>query len=191
MFTTINSFNQIELKNKKSFVICDIDETLFYWNKKSTDFYHMVLDAYNVSNNNYTNLCNFNNVEIEKEAHEFLKIYKFIYPPIMTDPDGFNNLLNNINLLYGSKIIFLTARKNDLKTNNKFTRKHFETNGLKYDNFEIHYTSNLISKGQYIRENIDLTDYDEIIFIDDYEDYIKSVKDIFPNITCYKFILKM
>ena len=186
MFTTINSFNQIELGNKKSLVICDIDETLLYWNKKSSDFYHMVIDDYNMINND----CNLTDDEIEKEALEFLKMYKFIFPPIMTDNEGFNNLLNNINSMSGSKIIFLTARTNDPKSNNKYTRKHFEANGLEYDNFEINYTNNLISKGEYIKTHIDLTDYDKIIFIDDYETYIKSVKDIFPNIVCYKFQVK-
>lgn len=186
MFTTINSFNQIELGNKKSLVICDIDETLLYWNKKLKDFYHMVIDDYNMINND----CNLTDDEIEKEALEFLKMYKFIFPPIMTDNEGFNNLLNNINSMSCSKIIFLTARTNDPATNNKYTRKHFEANGLEYNNFDIHYTNNLISKGEYIKAHIDLTNYDEIIFIDDYEDYIKSVKDIFPGIICYKFQVK-
>ena len=183
MFITINSFNQIKLGNKKSLVICDIDETLLYWNKKSKDFYHMVIDDYNMINND----CNLTDDKIEKEALYFLNMYKCIFSPTMTDSDGFNNLLNNINSVSGSKIIFLTARTNDPVSNNKYTRKHFKENGLEYDNFEIHYTNNLISKGEYINANIDLKDYDEIIFIDDYETYIKSVKDIFPNIICYKF----
>ena len=35
--------------------------------------------------------------------------------------------------------------------------------------------------------NINLSGYEEIIFNDDYESYIILVKDIFPNINCYKF----
>lgn len=183
MFTTINNFNQIELSNKKTLIICDIDETLFYWNKKTKDFYHMLKNDYNMTNNKF----NLTDDEIEKEAFEFLNTYKCSFPPTITDPEGFKNLLNNINSSFGSKIIFLTARTSSPSTNNKFTRKHFEINGLEYDNFDIHYTNNLISKGEYIKEYIDLKDWDEIIFIDDYEEYIKSVKDIFPNIKCYKF----
>lgn len=83
----------------------------------------------------------------------------------MTDSKGFDNLLNKINSLHGSKIIFLTARTNDEANNNKFTRNHFKA-------------------------NIDLADCNEKYFIDDFESYIKTVKDIFPNIKCYKFKVK-
>lgn len=187
MFTTINSFDKIQLTNPKSLVICDIDETLLYWNKKSKDFYHIVRDDYNILNKNTNSLTE---EQLEKEAEEFLQMYKSIFQPKMTDTDGFNNLLNKINSFTGSKIIFLTARTCDKVTNNKFTRKHFETIGLVYDDYEIHYTNNLISKGEYIKSYINLTEYNDIFFIDDYESYIKTVKDIFPTIKCYKFEVK-
>jgi hypothetical protein len=185
MITTIVGFNKILLSNPKSLVICDIDETLLYWNKKSIDFYQMVKENFSIINDNPNSLT-----QIEKDALELLKIYKNIFQPTMTDADGFNNLLNKINSLPGTKIIFLTARTNDKVSNNKFTRKHFETNGLVYDDYEIHYTNNIISEGEYIKTYIDLTEYNDIFFIDNYEYNIKTVKDIFPTIKCYKFEVK-
>jgi len=129
----------------------------------------------------------FTQEQIEKEALDFLNMYKIIFQPKITDPDGFSNLKKKIKLLSESKMIFLTARTSDLKNDNRYTRKHFETIELDYNDWDVHYTNNLISKGEYIKKNIKLEEYDEIIFIDDYESYIKHVKDIFPHINCYKF----
>lgn len=179
MFKIINSFNEIIVYGPKTLVICDIDNTLFYWKKKSKDFYYLIPKDYALTDD-----------EIENEASDFLKVYKTLCSPIMTDSIGFNNLLNKLNLLTGSKIIFLTARTIDINNNNKFTRKHFEANNLVYDDYDIHYTNNSISKGEYIKTHINLNDYDEILFIDDYITYIKTVNDIFPNIKCYKFEIK-
>ena len=181
MFIPINSFNDVKLGDPNTLVICDIDETLLYWKKKPEDFYQMVRDDF------ATILSDYTEEEMKKEAVSWLQIYKCMHSPIMTDVIGFNNLKNNINLLSNSKIIFLTARTNNVETNNKFTRNNFKSIGLEYDDYHIHYTDNKISKGEYIKEHIDLNGYDEIIFIDDYESYIKNVKDIFPNISCYKF----
>lgn len=177
MFIPINTFNDIKLTNPNTLVICDIDDTLVYWDKKKEDYYEMVQNDF----------PEFSQEEIDKEALDFLNIYKTIFPPKITDPNGFSNLKEKIKLLPSSKMIFLTARTSDLKNDNKFTRKNFETIGLDYNDWEVHYTNNRISKGEYIKKNINLEGYDEIIFIDDYESYIKHVKDIFPHINCYKF----
>lgn len=172
MFQTINSFNQIELTKPKSLDICDIDDTLLYWNKKKKDFYDLVKVNHNKVNCNNSNSLTYE--EIEKEAIDLLLNYKCKFLPNMTDSKGFVDLSNKINSLPGSKIIFLTARKNDKATNNIITRKHFEVNGLVYDNYKIHYTDNMMSKGEYIKKYIDLSNYDEIFFIDDYKSYIKQ-----------------
>lgn len=177
MFTCIKSFNDIKLNDPNTLVICDIDDTLLYWSKKKDDYYNMIAQDF----------PKLSSEEIEKEAIYFLNVYKAIYQPKITDPNGFNNLSEKINSLPNSKIMFLTARTADLKNDNKFTRKNFEANGLKYDHYVIHYTNNMISKGDYIKKNIKLDGYNEIIFIDDCELYIKSVKDILPHVNCYKF----
>lgn len=177
MFIPICTFNDIIITNSNTLVICDIDNTLIYWNKTPKDFYNTII-----------NDCpDFTQEEIEKEAIDYNNMYRMIKPPCMTDSDGFNNLREKIKSLHNSKIIFLTARTEQVKNNNSFMRKNFKAIDLDYDEFDIHYTNNMISKGEYIQKNINHNDYDKIIFIDDYVSYIKSVKDIFPNTICYKF----
>jgi hypothetical protein len=177
MFIPISTFNKIVLDNPKTLVICDIDNTLLYWDKNTYDFYEMIRE----------DSFDFTQQEIEKEALSMLNIYKVINTPKITDLNGFNNLIKKIKLFHNSKIIFLTARNCNITNDNKFTRKNFESIGLNYDDFSIHYTNNNISKGDYIQKNINLEKYNEVIFIDDYECNIKSVKDIFSFINCYKF----
>jgi hypothetical protein len=128
--------------------------------------------------------------EIDKEAQIWLGMYYVMFAPVMTDDNGFHNLLNRIEKS-NSEIMFLTARENNEK-NVKFTRKNFTDIGLDYDKYSIHYTdNNSISKGEYIKKNIIIKEnkdkYREIIFIDDYESYIKTVNDVLPNVICYKF----
>jgi hypothetical protein len=177
MFTTISSFNEIKLENPNTLVICDIDNTLIYWDKKKEDFYQIIQEDFSY----------FTPEKIEKEATDYFDEYVTINPPKITDSEGFDNLIQKIKLLHGSNLIFLTARYSNISNNNIFTRMNFESIGLNYDDFTVHYTNNKISKGKYIFRNIELKKYNEIIFIDDYEPFIKSVKDILPFVNCYKF----
>lgn len=79
--------------------------------------------------------------------------------------------------------MFLTVRPNKSNTVN-FTGKNFFDIRFDYDNYSIHYTDeNMISKGEYIKKNIITDDanekYNQIIFIDDYETYIKTVNNVY------------
>lgn len=186
MYKTITGFNDVEIKYINTLVICDIDETLLTWNKKLSDFYQMVRDDFSLidCDTKYTQEV------IDEEAQIWLGMYRGMFAPVMTDRDGFHNLLNRIEKS-NSEIMFLTARPKNQK-NDKFTRKNFTDIGLDYDKYSIHYTdNNSISKGEYIKKNIIIEEnkdkYREIIFIDDYENYIKNVNDILPDIICYKF----
>jgi hypothetical protein len=85
------------------------------------------------------------------------------------------------------KLLFLTARN---KSNHNKTKQNLTQIGITYNDNDIHYTNNTISKGEYIKNNINVNDWDEIIFIDDYSTYIKSVSDLFPQIICYNFVVK-
>lgn len=184
MYKTISSFNDVEITNSNTLVICDIDETLLTWNKKSSDFYHVVID--NLSSIDCATKPTPE--EIYKEALLWLNMYCEMFAPVMTDDGGFHNLLYRIEKS-NSEIMFLTARPKNYNSNN-FTRKNFLDIGLDYDKYSIHYTNNnSISKGEYIKKNINTSNdkYNQIIFIDDYETYIKTVNDILPNIVCYKF----
>lgn len=105
--------------------------------------------------------------------------------PTHTDYEGFLQLSKRISELNG-KLIFLTARN---KEDHAYTRDNFTSIGLNYDDYEVHYTNNKISKGEYIYKYIQTHNHDSIIFIDDRIDYINSVLDYTPYVDCYMFYI--
>ena len=56
--------------------------------------------------------------------------------------------------------------------------------------FEIHYTSNLVTKGQYLQNLGIVSQFEHVSFIDDNMLFIESVHSIFPQINCYQFKFK-
>jgi len=101
-----------------------------------------------------------------------------------TDEEGFNLMLDKINSLNG-KLIFLTARGS---LSHDKTIKDLEKVGLKdLEQYEIHYTCNEISKGDYIYKHHLLEGYNQHIFIDDYPHFLESAARIFPDMNCYLF----
>lgn len=105
-----------------------------------------------------------------------------------TDKIGFKNLLSEIERT-DSQLCFLTARVNT-KQNIKFTKMDFYDLGLNYDDYTVYHCGS-IPKGTFIQENIKCSSFNEVIFIDDLDKNIESVKNIFKGkIKCYKFILK-
>ena len=175
-FESITKFNEIVLTKENPLIICDIDYTILHHNVKIDKFVNMLKEDKNIFNN-------------EKEhinlAREMMNSYCCIFPPIHTDSDGINKLLDNINLLNG-EVIFLTARD---CSSEDYTSKQFDQIGLKYDDYGIYYTNNKISKGEYIKLNIDVSKYGEIIFIDDLDINLKSVFETIENVKCYKFVI--
>lgn len=170
MSKTISSFNEVELTNGlKYLIICDIDETILHFPNCNILCESLVKELM-LKDEDYENELKF--------------YYKNIMPPKHTDHDGFYNMVKKLNETNG-KLIFLTARNLE---SDDWTKKHLKQIGISPDEFEIHYTCNKITKGEYIKTYIDISDWKNIIFIDDYDSYIKSVKDIYPEISCYKFI---
>lgn len=169
VFTTIRSFDNVEITGSCPLVICDIDETLitFANGKKKC---HEIAQDFNLE----SNLNDFSYI---------YNLYKLTYPPIQTDPSGFARLVSRLAQANG-KLIFLTARS---ESTSEKTRIHFKQVGLNYDSQPVHYTNNEITKGEYIHKNINLDGYDQVIFIDDYPSYIKSVMNYNPQIQCYLF----
>jgi hypothetical protein len=84
------------------------------------------------------------------------------------------------NILYPFEILIITVVQQ--------TRNDLEDIGIS-TNYRVYYTSNIISKGDYIMENIDLTPYENVIFIDDKIENIDSVGLRFPKIITYQFII--
>jgi hypothetical protein len=102
--------------------------------------------------------------------------------PKHTDYDGFNRLVRRVKQL-GGEIQFLTARDGQY---HYITKLHFNHIGIDSDLFKINYT-NAGPKGEYIKKNINLLGYGEVLFIDDRDSFLMSVKTHHPQIICYKF----
>lgn len=99
-----------------------------------------------------------------------------------TDYHGFNRLVERVQSM-GGVLEFLTARS---VKGQIFTQMHFHQIGVDYHKFKVHYT-NAGPKGNYIMKNIPMEEYNEVIFIDDNDGFIQSVKSHHPHIQCYKF----
>jgi hypothetical protein len=181
-FTVIKTFKDIIFQdNLKPLVICDIDHTFMGCSFTIDECRKILKDEYN-----QTSLFDFiidKNV-YEKEVIDFFNFSYNIGQIKQTDPDGFSLMLQKIEKLNG-KFIFLTARniQYHCKTINELKKIGF----LNTENYDIHYTNNEMSKGEYIKKINLIKGYDHISFIDDQLGQIKSIHDNFPNINCYLF----
>ncbi len=81
----------------------------------------------------------------------------------------------------GGSVMLVTARDNSMKD---ITEKHLEYS-LKYIDM-IHYVGDM-DKGQYIRDNIDMTKYKVVHFIDDMLYNVEAVKKHNPMIECFLY----
>lgn len=176
MSKEISSFNELNYcKNQKLLVLCDIDNTILYFPNCDQDCKEIIKE-----------ICDINDPDYEKVLKELKEKYMCIKSPNHTDYKGFVSLVDGL-IEKGGKLIFITARGISA---NQYTRKHMFSIGINPDDFEIHYVGKKIPKGIYIKNNIDKEGYDNIIFIDDNEQYIRSVIDFNPEIECYKFIVR-
>jgi hypothetical protein len=175
-FYVINTFKNIIFdKNKKPIVICDIDHT-FIRPQSSYDEYHNKFKDIISLRDKLSNVIVYHlEVELSKGIVK------------QTDKEGFLYMLEKINEL-GGKLIFLTARSH---LSHDKTIQDFKTAGLcNPEQFQIHYTGNLLSKGEYIK-NFNLLDgYSQHIFIDDYPKFLDSGSKLFPSLACYLFTYK-
>jgi hypothetical protein len=110
-------------------------------------------------NSNTLIICDIDNV-----------LLKIIKPPLLLsllcycwckDKQGFKNLLKKIRNTQ-SEICFLTSRQNNKKIIN-YTKMDFDDIGLYYSQYEVFHCGN-IEKGNYILSNINIQEYDYIIF---------------------------
>ncbi len=169
----INTFKTITFpEGKKPLVICDIDHT-FIRPKFDYNFYYNLMQPECRDINELNQLVN-------NMLHNSINIGLVR----QTDKEGFAQMLEKVNQL-GGKLIFLTARSSlaHLKTINDLVKA-----GLEHpEKFDIHYTSNAITKGDYIKEFNLLNGYDHHIFIDDYPNFLESALRIYPDMNCYLF----
>ena len=173
MFSKITSFDQVQLTKAKVLILCDIDDTLIHYPNCDKECIKILQE-----------IGEFNHKEIENLQLENLhKMYKNVKDPSPTDLTGFVSLVSKIKEK-NNEIMLLTARSAE---GDQYTRKQLTKVGINCDNLKIHYTNNMITKGEYIKSNIDISKYDEVICIDDYELYIMSILKVCPQIKCYLF----
>jgi len=181
-FNVIRTFNDVKLDdNVKPLVICDIDHTFIRCSQNLDHFRNILYSDYkdlpNIIKNNLIKDSDREAIDLMNRAYNMGFVRQ-------TDPEGFNNMLQNINRLNG-KLIFLTARGiiSHSKTISDLKKAGFENP----ENYDIHYTNCSITKGEYIKKNNLIDGYEHISFIDDYPSFLESVQNIYPQINCYLF----
>jgi hypothetical protein len=167
----INSFRLVDISPLKTLILCDIDETLICHPNCVAIAKEKAIEIFGEDADEEMEDGSLLNLVRQMNTHH-------------TDADGFTDMLAKLKHLDGSELMFLTARK---KVTEKYTERQFTTIGLNYVDFTVHYTEAEISKGEYIRNNLDLTQWQDIVFIDDYASYLQSVKDLFPHVRCFQF----
>jgi len=171
---SISSFSQIHFINELQYlIICDIDETILHF-PDCDRFCKEWIKSNKILYENYDTVLK-----------ELKLYYKRLKAPSPTDYDGFINMMRIINKT-NSKFLFLTARS---YSSDALTKTHLKNIGLITDEMEIHYTGEKISKGEYIKKNIDLSVWTYVIFIDNDEINIKTVTSLCPQIDCYQFFI--
>jgi hypothetical protein len=195
----ISTFKSVSITKHKPLVLCDIDDTVIGYDKDVDYFYNrlqMYIEKKKSSKSGpahiFSSVLNDNGIfsmtdeEIRTTAHNMFNDYRQYNKPKHCDYSGFVDLLKRIHEL-GGELQFLTARH---KQSAAYTRLQFDQIGLKYDDYRVHYTGNIISKGDYITRYFNLNHFGEVVFIDDLDSYIKSVVILCPSIQCYKFTHK-
>lgn len=169
----IQSFQNIILpNNKKTIIVCDIDFT-FIRPISTYHFYYLMFK---------------DNLFINSYLDKYIKylLIKDIDDGYIcqTDPVGFNNLLVYVNQNKG-KFLFLTSR--NYNSHPKTLYHLAKVNLINPINYEIHYTNNLMQKGDYIKKYILNNNFEHYIFIDDCVNTINYTASILPNFNCYLF----
>ncbi len=194
----IDTFRSVSITKRNPLVLCDIDDTIIGYDKNFDYFYNTVItnrEKYKNANNGPANIFNniLNNQSLTMTNNEVYIVASRLYdeyrqrnPPKHCDYEGFMRMCKKIQDM-GGELQFVTARS---KESADFTKMQFNEIGLNYDNYKVHYTGGIITKGQYIKQNFHMSKYGEVIFIDDLDSFIKSVVEWCPVIQCYKFVYR-
>ena len=172
LYKTINAFLDIELPSSgRPLIICDIDYTLIRPINNFEYFYHRLKKK------------PITETRARMLAHEFLDSSINLGHVKQSDPDGFKKMTEQINKMDGD-LIFLTARH--IMSRQK-TMDDLNKAGIDGQKYNIHYTGNIITKGEHIKLSNMNNGYDHVYFIDDQPANIQSVIDHVPNAKCYLF----
>jgi hypothetical protein len=180
----IDTFYSIDIK-QNTLILCDIDETILFYDGINPSWWSEIKKLHQIELNNHTT-----NIDSETD-YALDKWHKYIdlIGPKHTDKKGFEDILQRIES-NNSTLKFVTARNPYFEA---ITKKHFKELNIQTDSkYEIHYLAGE-PKGDYIKNNIDLTEYDHIIFIDDLKTNIDSVIESLNDnnkLTTYQFVMK-
>lgn len=172
----IKTFNDVALENN-TLVICDIDDTLLSFEGITRDWWIRKIKK-------YKELHNANDIEADNLALDEWRKTISNQTPIFVDENGFKNMLDRIEKS-NSKLIYLTARMSFMS---EITKKNFKDLGIEY--CDVHYTDKK-TKSDYVLSNINLHEYNKVIFIDDDVrniNDVESIKKLFAFMEIYHFV---
>ena len=173
-YLNINSFDNIPI-TKKTLVLCDIDDTLMYFKDIDRNWWDRQKRECNIFEDDY-------NSQIDNIMDKWITHIR-INEPLFTDKAGFNNMMNKIDKT-GSKLIFITARPNRLRHTTLMQLHMLDIDTEKCPVYIIGDTP----KGEFVKKNIELNEYKNVVFIDDYIKNIENLNGIFGNkVQCFKF----
>jgi hypothetical protein len=183
MASRISSFTNIPI-DCSTLVICDIDDTVLHFPTMEADCSAAAAKGSSFTDNDPA----FTSKEREDHIRQLIRVYCCIKEPDHTDSAGFDDFMRRLDE-HGGHLVFLTARS---KSDEEFTRKHLRAVGIDDAKFQIYFTDNAISKGEFILSRFDslglpLNQWKSVVFIDDRLDNIRSVEQLCPGIKCYQF----
>ena len=176
-FLEISSFLEIlDLIDKDTLLVLDIDETTLEYTGVSTDYWYTVFNSY------FEKLKDYDQAE-EAAEQEWMELVERSKPK-HTDKEGINKLLEKIKQ-EGCNLIFVTARTSEMAIE---TVAHFEHLGLP-KNAWIFYDSK--EKGPRLKDILETFPElvrPKIIFVDDLDTNLISMEQTFgPLVKCFKF----
>ena len=180
----ISSFAHIPIECS-TLVICDIDDTVLHFPERDADCRKAAAGLYSSAPG--TNTLT-NSSAKEEDLRMLRNMYCAIKHPEHTDFAGFNDFLRRLEE-HGGHMVFLTARS---KSDEAFTRGHLNSVGIDAGKFQILFTDNATSKGEFIRVRfaplgLPLNQWKSAVFIDDRLENIASVQQLCHGIKCYQF----
>ena len=182
-YTVVNNFEFLysELQSHKCLILCDIDETILKFKSLYLNWWSETFDKHFKNTNSYS----------LSEEYSYMDWIQIINneKPTHTDSNGFENILKLLHY-NDSQLLFITARTPDL---HDITLKHLNSVSIKkINNIELNKSHFIYcctkSKGECIRDYVNLIGYSKIIFIDDLLQNLEDVYEIYnTQIELYKF----
>lgn len=175
----ITSFKDIPLQPGTLYVL-DFDETIAYYDGINQAWWSERFDYHYEKHSDY-------NKADRLSLKDWMDHISFLQPRHV-DKEGLNNIINHCNGTPNSHVMILTARDIMLED---VTRKHMD---LLSPNEQLDIVfCNGEHKGEKLKEYFDQNgqSYKNIIFVDDLDQNLKEVMEIYKNARCYHMTHKI